>query len=62
MRTLVSIQMSIAVGPTYASQLEKGTPLSRANDHNCLEAVAVSAMQQAVRVMIIIVTRTLVAA
>lgn len=36
---------------TLASAVEKGGPLSRANDHNCREAVAISAMQAHVRSM-----------
>ncbi|KAL8641135.1 MAG: hypothetical protein Q9228_002017 [Teloschistes exilis] len=47
---------------TCAKRFEKGTPLSRANDHNCLDVVAVSFKQQHVSAMIMIVTMTSAAA
>src|SRR5436190_13370462 len=47
---------------TYDNDPEKGSPPSRAKDHNCLEAVATSLMVQAVSVTMRIVTMAYVAA
>jgi len=48
-------------GVTIASHFEPGRPRSRANDQSCLDAVAVSLIQQDVIVRIIMVVRMLVA-
>ena len=55
--------IGISLGRTVgARKLEKGTPLFRAKDHSCRDAVARIAIVQAVRLIIMIDVMALVAA
>jgi hypothetical protein len=47
---------------TGAKNLEKGTPWLRAKDHNCLDAAAREAIPEAVKLNIMTVVITFVAA
>jgi len=60
--TMTALRGMFQPGVTYASVFEKGTPPSRAKDHNCLEAVATSLIVLAVSVMTRMVTMASVAA